>query len=449
MSTYSTNLKIELIGDGEQSGTWGSTTNGNLGTVLEQAIVGKATVNFPTDASITITMGNGPATSDTRCLLLSLTSTGSLTATRTLTVPSIQKTYMVYNGTTGSQSITVSSGAGTTVTIPNGKRVLVYVDTTTGVYQQFSDLVSGTTLNNLALATTTDIMGRNRIINGNFFTAQRGTTATVTAGTAVPTASTGYPCCDRWFVYSTGANVTAAQTTGIGPSPSAKFGLQVTGAASVTAIGIGQRIEVLNSYDMAGQTCTLSAFLSNSLLTTVTWTASYANSSYVFGTIGTPTKTQIATGTFTVTSSLAQYSASFSVPAAAKNGVEILFTVGAQTSGTFVVSNVQYETGSVVTPFETPSYEDQFSACQRHYQYYNNGVINGYQAAGGTQWGYVMLPVVMYTAPSASIVGAATSNCSTPTIQTSTVSSLNITTVVTATGAGFSSFQIVLASEIA
>jgi hypothetical protein len=381
MSTYSTNLKIELIGDGEQSGTWGSTTNGNLGTVLEQAIVGKATVNFPTDASITITMGNGPATSDTRCLLLSLTSTGSLTATRTLTVPSIQKTYMVYNGTTGSQSITVSSGAGTTVTIPNGKRVLIYVDTTTGVYQQFSDLVSGTTLNNLALATTTDIMGRNRIINGNFFTAQRATSATVTAGTAVPTASTGYPCCDRWFVYSTGANVTAAQTTGIGPAPSAQFGLQVTGAASVTAIGIGQRIEVLNSYDMAGQTCTLSAFLSNSLLTTVTWTASYANSSYVFGTIGTPTKTQIATGTFTVTSSLAQYSASFSVPAAAKNGVEILFTVGAQTSGTFVVSNVQYETGSVATPFERLSYSTQLAQCQRYYSQLTVPSFRGYNVS--------------------------------------------------------------------
>jgi hypothetical protein len=155
MSTYSTNLKIELIGNGEQSGTWGDTTNGNLGTAIEQAIVGKATVNFPTDASITITMGNGPATSDTRCLLLSLTSTGSLTATRTLTVPSIQKTYIIYNGTTGSQSITVSSGAGTTVTIPTGKRILVYVDTTTGVYQQFNDLVSGTTLNTVGIADLT------------------------------------------------------------------------------------------------------------------------------------------------------------------------------------------------------------------------------------------------------------------------------------------------------
>jgi hypothetical protein len=43
-STYSTNLKIELIGTGEQAGTWGTTTNTNLGTALEQAVVGKADV---------------------------------------------------------------------------------------------------------------------------------------------------------------------------------------------------------------------------------------------------------------------------------------------------------------------------------------------------------------------------------------------------------------------
>jgi hypothetical protein len=43
-STYSTNLKIELIGTGEQAGTWGNTTNTNLGTALEQAVVGKADV---------------------------------------------------------------------------------------------------------------------------------------------------------------------------------------------------------------------------------------------------------------------------------------------------------------------------------------------------------------------------------------------------------------------
>lgn len=296
------------------------------------------------------------------------------------------------------------------------------------------------------IALTSNIMGRNRIINGNMYAAQRATSATVTAGTAVPTASTGYPCVDRFFVYSTGANVTAAQVAG---ATSNKNLLQVTGAASVTAVGIGQRIEQFNSIDMAGQTCTLSVNIANSLLTTVTWTASYATTTAdTFGTIGTPTKTQIATGTFTVTSTLTNYTANISVPSAATTGIEILFTVGAQTSGTWQIGNVQFETGSVATPFERLSYGTQFAQCQRYYQYYNNGVINGYQTAGGTQWGYVMLPVVMLAAPSASIVGAATSNCSTPIIQTSTASSLNITTVVTATGSGFSSFQIVLASEV-
>lgn len=455
MSTYSTNLKIELIGDGEQSGTWGSTTNGNLGTVLEQAIVGKATVNFPTDASITITMGNGPATSDTRCLLLSLTSTGSLTATRTLTVPSIQKTYMVYNGTTGSQSITVSSGAGTTVTIPNGKRVLVYVDTTTGVYQQFSDLVSGTTLNNLALATTTDIMGRNRIINGDMESVQRATTATVTAGTAVPTASTGYPCCDRWFVYSTGANVTAAQDfvfsasvpDGTGP----KRTLKVTGAASVTAIGIGQRIEQKNMLDMQGQTCTLSAYISNSLLTTVTWTASYANTTNTFGTIGTPTKTLIATGTFTVTSSLVRYSASFSIPGTVTSGIEILFTVGAQTSGTFSLSSPQFEVGSVATPFERLSYGTQFSQCQRYYQLAFVSVRTYAAAAANFTHGYIVSP--MFTTPTSAFIAAAVSTANisgTPSIPVyDAATSIALNYASAAAGDTFYVRQFSLSAEIA
>jgi hypothetical protein len=54
-STYST-LKIELIGTGEQQGTWGTTTNTNLGTALEEAIVGRGTANFTTDADLTLTL---------------------------------------------------------------------------------------------------------------------------------------------------------------------------------------------------------------------------------------------------------------------------------------------------------------------------------------------------------------------------------------------------------
>jgi hypothetical protein len=220
---------------------------------------------------------------------------------------------------------------------------------------------------------------RNRIINGNMYVAQRGTSATVTAGTTVPTASTGYPCVDRWFVYSTGANVTAAQVAG---ATNNKNLLQVTGAASVTAVGIGQRIEQLNSYDLAGQTCTLSVNIANNLLTTVTWTASYATTVDTFGTIGTPTKTQIATGTFTVTSTLTQYTANIAVPAAATTGIEILFTVGAQISGTWQIGNAQLEVGTVATPFERRQYGQELMLCQRYYE------INVYSLLSMTNGGY-------------------------------------------------------------
>jgi hypothetical protein len=246
----------------------------------------------------------------------------------------------------------------------------------------------------------TAVMGssflRNRIINGNMYVAQRATSATVTAGTGVPTASTGYPCVDRFFVYSTGANVTAAQVSGAGANRNL---LRITGAASVTAVGIGQRIEALNSYDLAGQTCTLSVDLANSLLTTVTWTANYATTTDTFGTIGTPTKTQIATGTFTVTSTLTRYSVNIAVPAAATTGVEILFTVGAQTSGTWDVGNVQFEPGTVATPFERRQYGQELALCQRYFLPVGAGELLGVFQGSANAVLWVNYPVQMRASP--------------------------------------------------
>ena len=206
---------------------------------------------------------------------------------------------------------------------------------------------------------------RNRFINGGMTIAQRATSATVTAGTAVPTASTGYPSVDRWYVYSTGANVTAAQVAGSG---AVKNHLQITGAASVTAVGVGQRIEVANSYDLAGSNVTLGVDLANSLLTTVTWTAYYATTADTFGTVGTPTKTSIATGTFTVTSAVTRYTANIAIPAAATTGVEVVFTVGAQISGTWTIGNVQLELGLVSSTFESRTYGQELALCQRYYE---------------------------------------------------------------------------------
>ena len=125
-STYSANLKIELIGTGEQSGTWGSTTNTNLGTALEEAIVGRATATFATDADLTLTLTNTNATQIARAFALRLESSVNLTATRNLIVPAINKPYIINNQTTGGQSIVVKNATGSGVTIPNGKRVAVY-----------------------------------------------------------------------------------------------------------------------------------------------------------------------------------------------------------------------------------------------------------------------------------------------------------------------------------
>jgi hypothetical protein len=145
----------------------------------------------------------------------------------------------------------------------------------------------------------------------------------------------------------------------------------------VTAIGFGQRIEQLNSTDLANTTATLSVDLANSLLTTVTWTAYYATTADTFGTLASPTRTQIATGTFTVTSTVTRYNTNISVPAAATTGIEIVFTVGAQTSGTWTIGNVQLEPGTVATPFERRSYGAELALCQRYYyQSWGSGSVS-------------------------------------------------------------------------
>ena len=129
-STYSTNLKIELIGSGEQAGTWGNTTNTNLGTTLEEAITGIATADFPSDANLTLAFNDVNTTQVFRNLVLNVTSTGSLTATRDLIVPTIEKQYFVWNNTSGGQSIVVKTSAGTGITVPNGAKMVLFADGT-------------------------------------------------------------------------------------------------------------------------------------------------------------------------------------------------------------------------------------------------------------------------------------------------------------------------------
>lgn len=123
-STYSS-LKIELIGTGDQSGTWGSTTNTNLGTAIEQAIVGKADITL-SSTSETISLTNTNALQNARALYLNLSGTpGGAT---TLNVPAIEKNYIVRNGT--NQTVTIKVSGQTGVPIPTGRTALVYNNST-------------------------------------------------------------------------------------------------------------------------------------------------------------------------------------------------------------------------------------------------------------------------------------------------------------------------------
>jgi hypothetical protein len=145
-STYSSNLKIELMGTGDNSGTWGTITNTNLGTAMEQAIIGYGNPDYTSDANLTITISNSNAAQAARALVLNVTSAfGSLTATRELVVPTIQKQYIVQNNTTGGQSITVKTSAGTGITVPTGRKAHLYVDGTNVVQMfDFVDINGGT-----------------------------------------------------------------------------------------------------------------------------------------------------------------------------------------------------------------------------------------------------------------------------------------------------------------
>ena len=202
-STYSTNLRTELIGSGDQAGTWGNTTNTSLGSILEQAIAGVSggpyisgtypAVNFPTDADITLTANNG-SVDQSRSMVLVITSSGSLTATRNVIAPaSASKVYIIKNSTTGGQSIQIKYSTGTGVTIGNAQTMIVYGDGT-NFYNGETALTNLTVNGNLAVSGNETISGTLAVTGATTFTgipsgptAGAGTNTTQLATTAFVT----------------------------------------------------------------------------------------------------------------------------------------------------------------------------------------------------------------------------------------------------------------------
>jgi hypothetical protein len=128
MATYVNDLRLKEISTGDESGTWGTSTNTNLELIGEA--LGYATQEvFGSDADATTTIADG-ASDPARAMYFKITSAGSLTATRTCTIApnTISRVMFIENATSGSQSIAISQGSGASVTILTGKTAVVYLD---------------------------------------------------------------------------------------------------------------------------------------------------------------------------------------------------------------------------------------------------------------------------------------------------------------------------------
>ena len=146
-STFSS-LKFELIGTGEQDGTWGDTTNTNLGTAIEQAITGSGDVTFSgSDVTLTLSNTNGSQTARNLRLVCVGTSSGA----RQLIVPAIEKQYIVKNEL--ADTVTVKNSTGNGVAIPSGRTTVVF-NNATDVVDVTTFVTSLTTSGNVAVGGT-------------------------------------------------------------------------------------------------------------------------------------------------------------------------------------------------------------------------------------------------------------------------------------------------------
>jgi hypothetical protein len=127
-STYTPTLGFEKQADGENSSTWGQKVNTAF-ELIEDSISDVGAISMVSDANKTLSSTDGAA-DESRSAVLEVTSTLSLTATRSIIVPTADKIYLVKNGTSGSQSILVTTSGGTGITIKNGEKRFVYCDGT-------------------------------------------------------------------------------------------------------------------------------------------------------------------------------------------------------------------------------------------------------------------------------------------------------------------------------
>lgn len=310
-STYSTSLKLELIGSGDQSGTWGNTTNKNLGDLVEQAITGVESIVM-VNANYVLTNYNG-VLDEARNAVLVVSGTNS--AIRQIVAPLVEKLYVIYNNTSGGYAITIGGVSGTTVTIPNGVTGQVYCDGTnfyssqTGSAGNFTVNGALTASGNLAVTGTSALTG-NVSMAGDLAvtgaTTHTGTTTFVGIPSG-PTAASGTSTTQLATTAFVQANNSPAGVINMWPTNTAPTGwLLCTGSAVNrttyaglfavigTTFGVGDGTTTFNLPNYVnrmpfGANVTTTASVTGSIATTVLTVTAVGSGTLVVG--------QVLTGT--------------------------------------------------------------------------------------------------------------------------------------------------------
>lgn len=278
-STYSQSLRIQLIGTGDQSGVWGTSTNTNLGTLIEQAITGVQTITL-SGSTYTLTSFNG-IVDEARNAVLSFT--GSLSANCTVIAPAYNKVYIVKNGTSGGQTITMSVGAGSTVVVPNGQTYIVYTDGSNfysaSNYTSSNVAITGGTIDGTVIGGTTpsngsfyDLTAYNTA-NFGVSPAARSVTFTSASPTVVTMAVGTRPIANAQVTFTATtlpSGITAGVTYYVVPLSSNTFNLSTTsgGSANVNTLSTGSGVSMVTNSSVTFNTST--ANVPNNLIFTGT-----------------------------------------------------------------------------------------------------------------------------------------------------------------------------------
>ena len=283
---------------------------------------------------------------------------------------------------------------------------------------------------------------RNRIVNGEFKTNQRGnTTFVVGSNTYGP---------DRWFTGITGANLGGGVVSLATPYEQFPSYFQLNGAVGNTQALLAQRIESINSRDLAGGNAVASYWFYQSTGATVaiSTTLLYANTTDNFATttiIPAPAATNVPSGVWT------KITHTFAIPTAATTGLQFITGLpsGLLANQAMAVGQVQLEAGSVATPFERIDYSRQLIQCQRYYQKYLAVLLSGYAGAGNFIYSDTIYPVAMRVVPTLNFYNISYSNTSAITNNGPIYANhIRLQTTITALGAGFAIADIELIAEL-